>query len=50
MHNSGSKANSQGIPNEKNKNGAIAKVIILVEKVTLRYLKTFRIISNENSF
>ena len=50
MYTSGSKTNSQGIPNEKNKNGAIAKVIILVEKVTLRYLKTFRIVSNENSF
>ena len=50
MYTSGSKTNSQGIPNETNKNGAIAKVIILVEKVTLRYLKTFRIVSNENSF
>ena len=42
----GTIVNLQRASTEKSKNGAITKVRILVEQVTL-YLKTFSIISNQ---
>ena len=52
MYTSGTIANSQMTPTKiNNKNGAIAKVRVLVEQVILaiNHLKTFKMIFNEMS-
>ena len=51
MYTPGTIANSQMTPTKINKNGAIAKVRVLVEQVILaiNHLKTFKMIFNEMS-